>query len=124
MQVTSDYLKVMDDSILPFAKVNMPIIWAYQQDNGPIHASYATRNLFSEEGIRLMTWPTRSPELDSIKNVYAHVWQFNSSEELWNVFVEVWNSIPANLINSLVSSMNKSVEETLELLSTISSSFV
>lgn len=68
-QATSDYLKIMEEVIIPFGQDNMPIRWIYQQDNAPIHVSKDALDWVSEQRFDLMKWPARSPDLNPIENL-------------------------------------------------------
>lgn len=61
----------------------MPISWVFWRDNAPIHVSVAFIDWFEGEGLSLIYWPSRPPDLIIIENilaalsklVYARKWQ-------------------------------------------------
>ena len=86
----------MEDYLLPFTDEKMPVSWIYQQDNAPIHVSGRARSWFSEHGVPLMDWPSRSPDLNPMENiwgwlaraVYANNRQFSSVNDLTNCVMD------------------------------------
>jgi transposase len=47
--------------------------WLFQQDGAPCHRAVATRNFLEDNGIELLPWPPKSPDLSIIENVWAYI---------------------------------------------------
>ena len=88
------------------------------QDGAPAHSAKATKTFLDKVGFkgeRLMTWPSNSPDLNPIENlwailkrrVYANGRQFDSKNELWDALQEVSKSITTEEIKNLVKSVDK-----------------
>jgi len=121
-QATGNYLKTMEEYLLPFTDDNMPVEWIYQQDNAPIHVSSGAKEWFVSNGVRLMKWPARSPDLNPIENVwgwlarkvYAENRQFATEQELTDCVLGWWDRMPQELVNNLIYGMSKRAVEVLE----------
>lgn len=89
-----------------------------QQDNDPKHLARCTKRWLLEHNIRLLKWPSCSPDL----NIIEHVWFYLKSRissspvkpknilELKSLITEIWNSIPVAYIQSLYNSIGERLE--------------
>ena len=86
--------------MLPYAEEDVPLKWVYIQDNDPKHTNRRVKNWFMENRIVVMGWPTQSPDLNLIENLWTDVKEAANNEkpknqqELWNVAENAWNNIP------------------------------
>lgn len=105
------YLHILNDVMLPFAEWNLPLKWQYQQDNDPKHTSKIVKEWFRKENVGLMEWPSQSPDLNPIENLWRIVkdkiapLKAKNKEELWKIVEEAWYSIPLETVKKLVESM-------------------
>lgn len=85
----------------------------FQHDNDPKHTARSTVQLLLEEGWQVMEWPSQSPDLNPIENLWAHVKkrlqmdsdQPSNLEDLWLKFERIWNEVDSELCKKLVHSM-------------------
>ena len=94
----------------------------FQQDNDPKHTSRLAKTWFSEHGIRVLPWPSCSPDLNPIEHVWNYVdckirarpIQPTSIAELKRAIEEEWYAIPLEYIQSLFDSMPRRIEAVLK----------
>lgn len=94
-----------------------------QQDDATIHASRCTEAQLRELNINVMVWPSKSPDLNPIenlwgiivRNVYANGKQYNNKEDLKAAILTAWDNIPLSQLQTLINSMNNRCFEVIRL---------
>jgi len=94
---------------------NLPVNWKLQDDNATPHRAHIVRDFKNASGIRSLTWPSKSPDLNPIE----HIWDVMGREiqkepepnlqQLAQRLVVLWNLIPQVTITNLVRSMNRRI---------------
>lgn len=87
-------------------RVRKPI---FQHDNASIQASRSTETFLSKETLTMMDWPTKSPDLNPIENVWGHLSRFvyaggrqlDSREQLRKEIVLSWTQLEQTCIGVL-----------------------
>jgi hypothetical protein len=88
-----------------------------QQDNCPCHTATITKNYFSNQNIEVLDWPSVSPDLNPLENVWADAKRQLSMvpnvhdvatlrQELINIFVK-YNTTRSFVVKNAISSMHR-----------------
>ena len=93
---------------------NMSLLWTFQQDNYPKHASKLIKQWFEINQIKIIEWPAQSPDLNPIENLWhqvelslKHKGSFKNSDELYKAIETTWNEVTQEKIDKLIESMLK-----------------
>lgn len=108
------YVSLLSDSLVPFVNENFEKNYFFQQDNAPCHRAKTTKNWLEEKEIPLLEWPSRSPDLNPIENlwgliarkVYEGGRQFDRINDLKTAILLVIESITSEILSKLASSMS------------------
>lgn len=107
---SSKYQQLLALHFLPFCAADEVLV----QDNAPVHASKSTMDWLRSHGVSTVCWPSRSPDLNPIENVwgimtrrvYAGGKQYSNLWELKMAISSCWQSLRCEELTGLTSSMN------------------
>ena len=111
------YQNVLENYLLPFKNEFGGDNSIFQQDGAKPHTARTSIQWLVERNIEVLPWPSLSPDLSPIENlwgyltrmVYSNGIQYNSVEELKMSILSSWNRIPKTLLENLAMSMPKRI---------------
>jgi len=113
----SKYREILERNVKKSASaLSLGSDFHFQQDNDPKHTAKATKRWFDDNGINLLTWPSMSPDLNPIENLWkelklkVHRRNPQNLKELKVICEEEWIKITPLFCNRLVSAYGKRLE--------------
>ena len=93
----------------------------FVHDNAPAHRAELTTKWFQDKDIETFDWPSRSPDLNIIENVWGRIkfelrtQVFDDLDDLWHEVERLWKTlITREFISSLYESMPRRIASVIE----------
>jgi transposase len=101
------YVEILQKGLLPLYDYYdthptfRPTFLVFQQDNDPKHTSRHAKDFFRDEGIDVMAWAPKSPDVSPVENVWSHLKQeirkhprytfAKTADDLYALANDVWH---------------------------------
>lgn len=111
---------ILQPIVVPYAATQGPS-FILMHDNARPHTSRAVRNFLEESNIRVLQWPSQSPDLNPIE----HAWDMlqrrvlsigaprDNRRNLFSALSEAWRAIPQEDLDNLILSMPRRCQAVL-----------
>jgi hypothetical protein len=94
----------------------------FQQDNDSKHTSSPARRWFERNKVKVLDWPSRSPDLNPIEHLWRHLkrqlaayeTEVTEIDELWERVEIEWEKIPKQVCIDLIESMPRRIAAVLK----------
>jgi len=108
----SYYIEILEEHI-PEIRESLGSRWRFQHDNDPKHQSKKTKEFLRESVPEKIDWPSYSPDLNPIENLWKivkdNVEKRNprNLDDLRQFMIEEWDKLPSDFLNNCIKSMNE-----------------
>lgn len=113
-----DYLQILQENLKSSARrLGLGRSWVFQQDNDPKHTSKVVKEWLNQARIKVLEWPSQSPDLNPIENMWTvlkkqvRVRKPTNLVELHQFCQEEWSKIQPEACQKLVDGYQKRLIE-------------
>lgn len=104
------YRQILKTHMAPFLrklKKDKNTEFIFQDDNARVHRAKVVKNYLSNTNIVMLDWPSQSPDLNPIENVWGHLKDklASSLDHLFELVKQAWAEVDVNYLQKLVQSM-------------------
>lgn len=108
------YQSILQNQLIPsIKKLHPDRNYVFMQDNAPCHVAKAVIAWMKQKKIKFWDdWPPCSPDINPIENLWqyidkkVHQRTYTTLDSLWDNVLAIWNSIPRDIIQRHVDSVN------------------
>ncbi|KAK3546515.1 hypothetical protein QTP70_026370 [Hemibagrus guttatus] len=120
------YREILNKNLLPSARaLKMKRGWVFQHDNDPKHTARATKEWFRKKHFQVLEWPSQSPDLNPIENLWRKLKirvaqrQPQNITALEEICMEEWAKLPATDMRSPRFAYKKEEQNKQEIVETL-----
>lgn len=112
------YIQILNDNLIPIMKNKDGFI--FQHDNDPKHKAAKTKQFLKNNNITVLEWPSCSPDLNPIENVWkilkerVYKCKSKNNDEFIKNITNEWNNIDKKILRSLINSMPNRIHKVIE----------
>ncbi len=109
-------------ALKPARTLKMGRGWVFQHDNDPKHTAKATKKWLKKKHIKVLEWPSQSPDLNPIENLWRELKvrvakrQLRKLNDLERICKEDWDKIPPEMCANLVANYKKCLTSVIDNL--------
>ena len=111
------YLEILQENVKESAEtLQLGPDWIFQQDNDPKHTAKKVKTWFQEHAVNVLEWPSQSPDLNPIKNLWkelkvkVNARKPSNLKDLERIAKEEWAKIPVETCKNLVANYRRRLE--------------
>ena len=104
---------------LSVKKLKLGRHWTFQQDNDPKHTSKSTKAWLEKKGWKVLEWPSQSPDLNPIENLWWDLKKAVAARRLKNIAEletiahEEWAKIPKERCQKLLTGYTSRLQQVI-----------
>lgn len=116
------YRNILNEIMIPSVTVLYGNDFILQHDNAPTHTARIVQNYLEENQIHVLPWPSKSPDLNPIENVWGEMTKFmykydfrpRNQEELRERINDAWDTITEEYTSNLILSMPRRLQDVID----------
>ena len=97
--------------------------YLFQHDNARPHTALDTKKFLTDNRIRVLVWPSYSPDISIIENVWGFIKeelfkknnQLETADDTWREIEKIWYTKVNYIVQNLYSSLPNRVQTIIEL---------